>query len=131
MTAAHLIPIEPASFGAPAAFSQGIAAGSLVFVAGQVAIDERHEVIAPGDTHAQTLAALERVDAVLREAGCGLSDVASATVWLTDMKDFAAFNRAWAEKFGVHRPARATLRSDLLLAGLCVEIQAIAVRRQD
>jgi enamine deaminase RidA (YjgF/YER057c/UK114 family) len=32
----------------------------------------------------------------------------------------------WAEKFGAHRPARATVRADLLLDGLVVEIQAIA-----
>jgi 2-iminobutanoate/2-iminopropanoate deaminase len=131
MSSSHLTPIEPSSFGARATFSQGIAAGGLVFVAGQVAIDERGEVIAPADTRAQTAAALDRVEAVLREVGCGLSDVASATVWLTDMKEFPAFNEAWAEKFGAHRPARATLRSDLLLPGLCIEIQAIAVRPQE
>jgi 2-iminobutanoate/2-iminopropanoate deaminase len=48
-------------------------------------------------------------------------------VFLVDVGDFAAFNEAWAEKFGDHRPARATVRADLLLEGLVVEIQAIAV----
>ena len=75
----------------------------------------------------QTRVCLDRIKRVLGEAGASLTDIASATVWLTDLKDFQAFNAAWAEGFGDHRPTRATVRADLALPGLVVEIAAIAV----
>lgn len=123
--------INPAGFGPPIApYAQGTASGDLIFVAGQVALDKDNAVIEPGNARAQTTAALDRVEAVLAEEGATLADVASATVYITDLEHFAPFNDAWAEKFGDHRPARATVIAGLLIDGLVVEIQAIAVRRR-
>jgi 2-iminobutanoate/2-iminopropanoate deaminase len=112
--------IEPSSFGpSTMPFSQGVRAGNLLFVAGQVG---------SGDGVAeQTQVALDRVRTVLAEAGGDLRNVVSATVFLTDVADFAAYNEAWVQAFGDHRPARATVRADLMGPGLLVEVQAIAV----
>lgn len=121
--------LNPASLGpAIAPYAQATVAGDLIFVAGQVALDKDNSVIAPGDARAQTIAALERTEAILAEAGASLADVASATAFITDRSLFAAFNEGWAVKFGEHRPARATLVAGLLLDGLVVEIQTIAVK---
>jgi 2-iminobutanoate/2-iminopropanoate deaminase len=121
--------INPPGFGPPIApYAQGTAAGDLIFVAGQVALDKDNAVIAPGDAKAQTLAAIDRVEAILSEEGASLADVATATVFITDRRHFGPFNEAWAEKFGDHRPARATVIAGLLIDGLVVEVQAIAVR---
>jgi 2-iminobutanoate/2-iminopropanoate deaminase len=120
--------LNPASLGpAIAPYSQATVANGLCFIAGQVGLDADNDVIAPGDVRAQTTAAIERMETILIEVGASLSDVVTATVFLVDVGDFAGFNEAWAEKFGDHRPARATVRADLLLDGLVVEIQAIAV----
>jgi 2-iminobutanoate/2-iminopropanoate deaminase len=128
LTPAAISTLNPDSLGpAIAPYSQATVANGLCFIAGQVGLDADNEVIAPGDVKAQTTAAIERIETVLAEVGASLSDVVTATVFLTDVGDFAAFNEAWAEKFGEHRPARATVRADLLLEGLVVEIQAIAV----
>jgi 2-iminobutanoate/2-iminopropanoate deaminase len=128
LTPATISTLNPDSLGpAIAPYSQATVANGFCFVAGQVALDADNQVIAPGDVRAQTIAAIERLETVLDEAGALLSDVVTATVFLTDVGDFAAFNEAWAEKFGDHRPARATVRADLLLEGLVVEIQATAV----
>jgi 2-iminobutanoate/2-iminopropanoate deaminase len=119
--------LEPSSFGPPVGpFSQGVRAGNLVFVAGQGAVDKDNNVIAVGDVREQTRIALERVRAVLAEVGGDLRNVVSATVFLTDLANFGAYNEAWVEQFGDHRPARATVRADLLF-DLLVEIQATAV----
>jgi 2-iminobutanoate/2-iminopropanoate deaminase len=127
VTPAAISTLNPESLGpAIAPYSQATVANGLCFIAGQVGLDADNEVIAPGDVRAQTTAAIERMETILDEVGASLSDVVTATVFLTDVGDFAAFNEAWAEKFGDHRPARATVRSDLLLEGLVVEIQAIA-----
>jgi 2-iminobutanoate/2-iminopropanoate deaminase len=119
--------IDPANFGpSPGPFSQGVRAGSLFFAAGQVAMDEAGQVVGPGDVREQTRATLERVRRVLGEVGADLGNVVSATVFLTDVADFAAYNEAWVEAFGDHRPARATVRADLMGDGYLVEIQVIA-----
>lgn len=128
MTPATISTLNPDSLGpAIAPYSQATVANGLCFIAGQVGLDAENRVIAPGDVRTQTTAAIERIEAVLAEVGASLSDVVTATVFITDVGDFAAFNEAWAEKFGDHRPARATVRADLLIEGLVVEIQAIAV----
>jgi enamine deaminase RidA (YjgF/YER057c/UK114 family) len=91
-------------------------------------LDKENSVIAPGDARAQTIAALERTEMILREVGASLADITSATAFITDRSHFAAFNEGWADKFEGHRPARATLVGGLLIDGLVVEIQSVAVR---
>jgi 2-iminobutanoate/2-iminopropanoate deaminase len=128
LTPAPINTLNPDSLGpAIAPYSQATVANGFCFIAGQVGLDADNLVIAPGEVRAQTTAAIERMETILTEVGASLSDIVTATVFLTDVGDFAAFNEAWAEKFGDHRPARATVRADLLLEGLVVEIQAIAV----
>jgi 2-iminobutanoate/2-iminopropanoate deaminase len=128
LTPTAISTLNPESLGpAIAPYSQAAVANGLCFIAGQVGLDPDNEVIAPGDVRAQTTAAIERMETILTEVGASLTDIVTATVFLTDVGDFAGFNEAWAEKFGDHRPARATVRADLLLEGLVVEIQAIAV----
>lgn len=125
----HIETIDPPGFGpAIAPYSQATRAGNLVFIAGQVALDDRNQVVAPGDAKAQTEVVLERIEAILAEVGGSLSDLATATVFLTDVEEFAAFNEGWGARMGDgHLPARATVGAPLLLDGLVVEVQATAV----
>ena len=119
--------IEPASFGpSTLPFSQGVRAGNLLFIAGQGAVDDEGNFVGQGDIREQTRVTLDRVRRVCEEAGGSLASVVSATVFLTDLENFAAYNQAWVEAFGDHRPARATVRADLLF-DMMVEVQAIAV----
>jgi 2-iminobutanoate/2-iminopropanoate deaminase len=119
--------LNPESLGpAIAPYSQAAVANGFCFIAGQVALDADNNVIAPGDARAQTVAAIERMETILGELGRSLEDVVTATVFITDLEHFAAFNEGWAEKFGDHLPARATVIAGLLLDGLVVEIQAVA-----
>jgi 2-iminobutanoate/2-iminopropanoate deaminase len=119
--------INPSAFGpSTLPFSQGVRAGNLLFLAGQAAMDENGRIVGEGDVREQTRYTLGRMRTVLEEAGGDLSNVVTATVFLTDLDDFAAYNEVWAQEFGDHRPARATVRADLLFDFL-VEVQAIAV----
>jgi 2-iminobutanoate/2-iminopropanoate deaminase len=119
--------INPSGFGPSLApYSQGARVGNLLFIAGQVGLDEENNVVTPGEVGEQTRVSIDRMRRVLAEVGGDLTDIVAATVYLTDMADFGAFNEAWSEQFGDHRPARAAVRADLALAGLVVEIQAIA-----
>lgn len=107
-------------------YSQGAVANGFLYTAGQVALDQENVVVAPGDAYEQTLCSLERIEKVLAEKGLTLNDVVSTTVYISDLSHLPTFNKAWEEKFGSHRPARATVVAGLLIDGLVVEITAIA-----
>ena len=120
-----------ATDGAPKAigpYSQAMAAGELIFCAGQVALDPARGESVTGDVRAQTERVLENLSAVLSAAGSDLRHVVKTTVYLTDFNDFAAMNEVYAARFGDHRPARATVGVSALPKGLRVEIECVAIR---
>lgn len=119
--------LEHSSLGPRAAsYSQGIAVGDLVFVAGQVALGEDGDLVGQGDVEEQTRQVMARVEILLGESGATLSDLVAATVYLKHLDDFPRFDRVWREALGDHRPTRATVRADMVRPDLLVEIQAIA-----
>ena len=109
-----------------AAFSHGVVAGDMIFVAGQCGVDEQGGTVGVGDIAEQTRQAITNMEIVLDAGGFALTDVVYVTAFLVDLDDFDAYDRAYAEAFGDHRPARATVRADLHSVDLLVEIQAIA-----
>jgi 2-iminobutanoate/2-iminopropanoate deaminase len=118
--------------GAPKAvgpYSQGIVAGDMVFLSGQIPIDPATGKLVEGDVAAQARRVLENIIAVLGAEGLGLRDVAKATVFLPDMGDFAAMNGVYAEYFGEWKPARSTIGVAALPLGARVEIEVVARRR--
>ena len=121
-----------ATDGAPKAigpYSQAVVAGDLVFCAGQVALDPATGEASTGDVRVQTARVLDSLAAVLAASGSDLAHVTTTTVYLSDFNDFAAMNEVYAQKFGDHRPARATVGVAALPRGLRVEISCIAVKR--
>ncbi|MGH6678847.1 MAG: RidA family protein [Bradyrhizobium sp.] len=120
--------INPDDVMAPmGGYAQGVDAGAMVFVAGQVGVDRDGKPVGD-DMAAQTRQTLANVAAVLRDVGLGLKDVVSATVFVQDYTDYQVFDDVWQECFGDHKPARATVKADLVHPALLVEVQAIAVR---
>ena len=109
-------------------YSQGVAAGDLVFCAGQVGLDPASGKLVPGGVAAETARAVENLGAVLGAAGLSLADVAKTTVFLLDLAEFAAMNEVYGRHFTPPYPARATVQVAALPAGARVESDAIAVR---
>ena len=109
-------------------FCQATVANGFVFVSGQVAMDEKGEVV-EGGIVPQTHKTIENVIAILEKAGCTLKDVVKANVWLDDVRDFHAFNRVYAGYFGEAMPARACVQSPLMIDAK-VEIEVIALKPQ-
>ena len=110
--------------GTPLPLSKAIRAGDFVFLSGQLGMDEQGRV-AEGIT-AQTEHCLRNIRALLALAGVELDAVIKATVWLTDVADFAAFNRVYGAAFADSPPVRSTVVSGLVLPGAKVEIEVIA-----
>lgn len=117
----------PDAPGAIGPYSQATVAGGLVHTAGQIALDPETGEIVEGGVEAQTTRVLKNLAAILRAAGSDLSQVAKTTVYLVDMNDFPAMNQVYAQAFGEHRPARATVAVSALPKGVRVEIDAIAL----
>jgi len=109
-------------------YSQAVAAGDLIFCAGQGAIDPTSGENVNGDVRAETERTLDNLSAVLAAAGSDLAHVVKTTVFLTDMADFAAMNEVYARRFGEHRPARSTVGVAALPRGFKVEIECVAIR---
>ncbi len=114
---------------APAAigpYSQAMVLDSLVFTAGQIALDPATMEVVEGDVAAQTERVMKNLRAILENAGASLGSVLKTTVYLADMNDFAAMNEVYGRHFGEHRPARSTVEVSRLPKDVSVEIDAIA-----
>lgn len=125
--------INPESLGAARGYSNGVlapASGRLLFVAGQIAWDERQKIVS-ADFVEQFDRALANVLAVVSEAGGGPDEVARLVIYVTDKEEYRARTREvgerWRARMGRHFPAMALVEVKALLEdGAKVEIEAIA-----
>jgi enamine deaminase RidA (YjgF/YER057c/UK114 family) len=80
--------------------------------------------VAEGDTiQEQTTVMLDKLEALLIQAGSSKEQMLRATIWLADMKDFAGLNEVWnAWVPEGHAPARACGEAKLARPELKVEI---------
>jgi 2-iminobutanoate/2-iminopropanoate deaminase len=113
---------------APAAvgpYSQAIRTGDLLFVSGQIPLDPSSGELVKQDAPGQARRCLENVAAICEAAGTSLANAVRVTVWLTDMRDFAQVNEAYAEFFESDPPARVAIEVVALPKGADVEVDAI------
>jgi 2-iminobutanoate/2-iminopropanoate deaminase len=116
---------------APAAigpYSQAIQTGKTLFCSGQIGLVPETGEMAGDNIQGQTRQLLNNLRAVPETAGFGLDNIVKTTVFLTDMNSFSAFNKVYADFFGPHKPARATVQVAALPLGALVEIDCIAVK---
>ena len=108
-------------------YSQGIAAGNIVCLSGQIAIDPATGELAPGGILAQAEQVMIIIGAILVAGGLSYGDVVKTTCFLTDMKDFTAFNGIYGRYFA-DKPARSCMGVASLPKGALVEVEVMAVR---
>jgi 2-iminobutanoate/2-iminopropanoate deaminase len=107
-------------------YSQGVIAGGLLFVSGQIAIDPASNKLVTGDIEAQTEQVMKNLLAVLTAAKMGADNVVKTTVYLADLADFPKMNEVYARFLGKAPPARSTIQAAGLPRGVKVEIDVIA-----
>jgi len=100
-----------------------VAEGRFVFVAGQGPLEDGEYV--PGPIEDETTLTLENLGSLLEQAGSGFEHVVRCGVWLVDLADFPGMNAVYQAFFPDPRPARATVRADLIVGK--VEIDCIAL----
>lgn len=116
---------------APAAigpYSQAVEAGGMVFFSGQIPLDPATGQLVDGDVVAQAERVLENLAALLDAAGLTFENVVRATIFLTNLADFAKVNEVYAKRFPKDPPARVTVQVSALPRGAQVEVDFIAVR---
>jgi reactive intermediate/imine deaminase len=122
-------------------YSQAVAAGDLVFLAGQLASDFKTGV-APeakvdpnfrfygSEIEAQTEFVTNNIEAVLKAAGSSMDHVVKTQTFLTDLDNFYGYDKVWKRHFETP-PPRTTIElagDGLLVPGTLVEIDVFAAR---
>ena len=108
-------------------YEQAIRLGSLVFTAGQIALDAKTGKLMDGGIETQTRQVLENLKAILEAAGSSMDQAVKTTVFLQNMADFNAMNEVYEEYLGRSRPARSTVAVAELPRGALIEIDIVAL----
>ena len=109
-------------------YSTCVAAGDLLFVSGQVAVDPATGSFVDDSIEAEARQVLENLKTVLEEFGSSLEKVVKTTIFLRDMDDFARVNEVYAGYFADEPPARSCVQAGRLPFDVGIEIEAIALR---
>ncbi|MFZ1805793.1 MAG: RidA family protein [Cyclobacteriaceae bacterium] len=109
-------------------YSQAIMAGNTLFVSGQIPIDTTTGKIISDDIIAETNQVMKNLEAILKEAGMGFSNVVKCSIFLSDMNNFPKVNDAYGQYFKSNPPARETVEVSRLPKDVNVEISCIAVK---
>jgi len=107
-------------------FSQGVKAGSQVFISGTTGVDPSTGRMAGDTIQAQTRQALANCEAILRAADATLDDVVEVGVLLSDPADFAGMNEEYARWFPSDPPTRYAAKLGAEIPGLLISIRMSA-----
>ena len=91
-----------------------------------VTLDAQGKIVAY-DIETQCRSVFDNVRYILEDAGSGWDKLVDVTVFLTDMqRDFAAYNRLYAEYFKDNQPCRTTVQVTALPTPIAIELKCIA-----
>ena len=108
-------------------YSQGIIAGEIVFVSGQIAINPDNGQLIDDNFTNEVRQVLVNLDAVLKEGGSSLNSTVKLTVFLTDFSYFSKVNEVFKTFFPSNPPARSAIEVTALPMNARVEIEAIGI----
>lgn len=113
-------------------YSQGVLAGDLLFLSGQLPIDPATGEIVATDIEGQTKQSLTNVKAILESAGCTMDHVVKTTVFLKDISEFGKMNEVYKEFFHEgNYPARSAIQVAAIPKDAKVEIEVVALKKLD
>lgn len=116
---------------APAAigpYSQAVCTNGIIVTSGQLPIDPAAGKIVAEGIQDQTEQCFKNLEAILEEADLTVDNIIKTTVYLADIKDFAAMNEIYARHITSDYPARSAFQVAALPMGALVEIEALCCR---
>jgi enamine deaminase RidA (YjgF/YER057c/UK114 family) len=109
-------------------YSRAVKIGNVIEVSGTVALDEAGNLIGEGDAFLQTKFIIQKIEAVLLQAGAALADVVRTRMYVTDIAQSEAVGRAHGEAFGTIRPCTSMVEvKGLIRPEYLVEVEATAI----
>jgi len=116
----------PAPIGA---YNQAVLSNNMLFTSGQIALNPETGTLILSDIKSETTQVMENMKAVLAEANMTFEDVVKASIFISDMKNFAEINTVYSAYFNEKSaPARETVEVSNLPKYVNVEISMIAVK---
>ena len=116
---------RPAVNGQPLPFSDAVRVGDVLYLSGQLGIGADGKL--PDGIEAQTKLAMDNMGTVLKRAGLDYGDVFHCTAFLSDMKNWPAFNKVYVPYFPAGKlPARSAFGANGLALGALLEIECQA-----
>lgn len=109
-------------------YSQAVRVGSMLFISGQIAIQQSSGNIITTTIQEETEQVMKNLDEVLRAAGMDFSHVVKSTIFLKDMGNFPKVNEVYGMRFPSQPPARETVEVSRLPKDVNVEISCIAIK---
>jgi 2-iminobutanoate/2-iminopropanoate deaminase len=108
-------------------YSHGVSANGFLFISGQVALDEKGDLVGKGDIEAQTEQVMKNLDQILSAANATFGDIVKITVHLVDFADRQMFHKVRKKYFGKNLPASTLVMvKSLIDKDMLVEVEAIA-----
>lgn len=107
-------------------FSEAVRVGHMLYLSGQIGYDSEISGLAEGGIAAETSQTMENIKATLEKHGSSMAEVVKCTVYLADIKEWAAMNEVYITYFPTKPPARSALGSSGLALGARTEIECMA-----
>lgn len=123
--------INPAGMTQPTAYHHVVKFGNLLFIAGQVAVDSKGNLVGENDMKAQVRQVLENLKTVLASQGADYSNIVKINIFTTDIERFREAAEVREEYFRGNPPASTLVQIQRLASpGFLLEIEAIAALRE-
>jgi 2-iminobutanoate/2-iminopropanoate deaminase len=106
-------------------FSESVRVGDILFISGQVGVDENNELVEGGIVD-ETRQIMSNIGGALERRGLGFSDIVKCTVFLADVDEWGKFNTIYTSYFEPPYPARSALGANGLALGARLEVECIA-----
>lgn len=107
-------------------FSEAVRVGNMLYLSGQIGFDYANSKLAESGIAGETRQTMENIKATLEKHGSSLAEVVKCTVFLADIKEWAAMNEVYVTYFPTNPPARSALGSSGLAMGARTEIECMA-----
>ncbi len=105
-------------------YSRAVRIGNQIFISGTIAVDEKGEVIAPGDSYKQTRFIFKKIANTLEKMGASIKHVVRTRFFVTDINDVDEVGKAHNEFFRETRPASTLVEVSKLVQPDCtVEVE--------
>lgn len=98
-----------------------------VFISGTASINNKGEIVYPGDIRKQTLRMWENVEALLKEAECGFEHIGQMIVYLRDAADYQVVKQMYDQRFP--STPKVFLHAPVCRPGWLIEMECMGVRK--